>query len=80
MRIPYVIDNRDEDRSLRHVLRGLLVEHTGKSVDVATAFFSIRGFELLADRLEELGSFRLLLGAEPASGSDVGIHLDPRSS
>ena len=80
MRIPYVIDNRDEDRSLRHVLRGLLAEHKGKSVDVATAFFSIRGFELLADRLEELGSFRLLLGAEPSSGSDIGIHLDPRAS
>ena len=80
MRIPYVIDNRDEDRSLRHVLRGLLAEHKDKSVDVATAFFSIRGFELLSDRLEELDSFRLLLGAAPTSGSDIGIHLDPRAS
>jgi len=80
MRLPFVIDNRDESTSMKRVLRGLLAEHAGKSVDVATAFFSIRGFELLADALQNVGSFRLLLGAEPRGGADIGIHLDPRAS
>lgn len=43
----------------------LVAEHAGKSLDVATAFFSIRGFDILKDGLDGLGSFRLLLGVEP---------------
>lgn len=80
MRIPYVIDNREKDRSLRHVLRGLLAEHEGKSVDVATAFFSVRGFAEIAEGLDGLGSLRILLGSEPASGLDIGLHPDPEAS
>ena len=79
MRLPYVIDNRTEDTSMRRVLGDLLALHTGKAVDVASAFFSIRGFGLLAGGLETLGSFRLLLGAEPRGGLDIGLHVDPRA-
>jgi hypothetical protein len=49
MRIPYVIDN--QEHVLAEVLKALLAEHEGKSLDVATAFFSIRGFELLGEGL-----------------------------
>ncbi|MFC4904081.1 helicase-related protein [Kocuria oceani] len=36
------------------------------SVDIATAYFNVGGFSLLADALEAAGPVRLLLGAEPA--------------
>jgi len=34
-------------------------------LDIATAFFNLPGFALLADELERVGKVRLLLGAEP---------------
>ena len=80
VRLPYVIDNQDDSTRMSSILQELLSIHHGKAVDVATAFFSIRGFELLSDQLDELGSFRLLLGAEPGCAGDLGIHLDPGSS
>jgi hypothetical protein len=42
-------------------------------MDIATAFFNVRGYQLVADHLKGLGSLRLLLGAEPASGEDLGL-------
>ena len=63
MRIPYVIDN--QTHRLADVLNVLLQGHGGKSLDVATAYFNIQGFRLLRHALEQLGSFRLLLGDEP---------------
>ena len=66
MRIPYVIDN--ETAVLRDILRDVLTTHAGRSLDVATAYFTVTGFGLLREQLKTVGSFRLLLGAEPVSG------------
>jgi len=71
MRIPYVIDN--QQHRLVDVLNAILKEHAGKSLDIATAYFNVQGYSLLRDGLEQLGSFRLLLGDEPGSGIDLGI-------
>lgn len=71
LKLPYVIDN--QTHRLLDVLQGLLVEHSGRSLDVATAYFTVGGFGLLRDGLQELGSFRLLLGGEPRSGEELGL-------
>jgi hypothetical protein len=75
MKIPYVIDN--QTHRLADVLTGLLAEHAGRSVDVATAYFTIHGFRLVKDGLDQLGSFRLILGAEPRGGEHIGLHPNP---
>jgi superfamily II DNA or RNA helicase len=75
MKIPYVIDN--ETAVLRDVLRDVLRTHGGRSLDVATAYFTVGGFVLLRDELRGVGSFRLLLGAEPAGGEQLGLRPDP---
>ncbi len=74
MQIPYVIDN--QEHRLADVLNALLLEHKGRSLDVATAYFTAGGFELAKEGLFGLGSLRLLLGAEPASGEQIGIRPD----
>jgi hypothetical protein len=74
MRIPYVIDN--QSHRLADILNDLLSDHRGRSLDVATAYFTVGGFALLKDRLQDLGNFRLLLGAEPTSGEQVGLRPD----
>jgi superfamily II DNA or RNA helicase len=71
MRIPYVIDN--QVYRLADVLNALLKEHKGRSLDVASAYFTVGGFGLLKDGLSDLGSFRLLLGADPVSGEQLGL-------
>lgn len=71
MRIPYVIDN--QQHRLADVLKAILAEHAGKSLDVATAYFNVQGFRLLQEGLGRLGSFRLLLGDEPKDGASVGL-------
>ena len=71
MRIPYVIDN--QGYRLADLLNQLLAGHTGKSLDVATAYFNIQGFRLLKAGLDRLGSFRLLLGDEPEEGAAIGL-------
>ena len=76
MRIPYVIDN--QQHRLADVLNAILAEHAGKSLDIATAYFNVRGFDLLQEGLEKLGSFRLLLGDEPRDGASVGLR--PRAA
>lgn len=58
------------------VLRELLAGHRGRSLDVASAYFTVGGFGLLRDGLVELGNLRLLLGAEPESGEQVGLRPD----
>ena len=42
MRIPYVIDN--QQHRLADVLNEVLAEHTGRSLDVATAYFTVTGY------------------------------------
>jgi hypothetical protein len=70
-RLPYVIDN--DRHKLADVLNQVLADHRDLSMDIATAFFNVRGYQLVANRLKELGSLRLLLGAEPESGEDLGL-------
>src|SRR5213082_67008 len=55
------------------VLNDLLRHHKGHSLDVATAYFNVGGWQLLRDGLNGLGNFRLLLGDEPEAGSDLGL-------
>ena len=44
MKLPYVIDN--QTHILAEILKGLLMEHKGRSLDVATACFTVGRFEL----------------------------------
>lgn len=74
MKLPYVIDN--QTHVLADILRGLLTEHKGRSLDVATAYFTVGGFGLIKEGLMDLGNFRLLLGAEPRSGEQIGLRPD----
>ena len=55
MRIPYVIDN--QTHTLAEVLRGILCEHRGRALDIATAYFSVSGYKELR-------------GAEPIGSGD----------
>ncbi|MXY19947.1 MAG: helicase, partial [Dehalococcoidia bacterium] len=71
MYIPYVIDN--QNHRMADVLEGILAGHSGKSLDIASAYFNVWGFTLLQSGLQELGSFRLLLGDEPRDGESIGL-------
>ncbi len=74
MRIPYVIDNMDY--RLADVLNYLLQRQSRQQVDVATAYFSIRGYEQVRDTLPDVRHFRLLLGDKPLEGEDAGLRPD----
>ena len=41
---------------------------------MATAYFSICGFQQVRETLPGVTGFRLLLGDEPHEGGDVGLH------
>ena len=71
MTIPFVIDN--QQHKMAGVLNDLLARHKGHSLDVATAYFNVGGWQLLREGLNGLGNFRLLLGDEPEAGSDLGL-------
>lgn len=77
MKIPYVIDN--QAHRLIDVLRDLLAEHAGKSLDIATAYFTASAFGLLKDGLAMVGNFRMLLGAEPHTAEQIGLRPDARA-
>ena len=70
-RIPYVIDN--DQHTMADVLNQVLEDHHELARDIATAYFNVRGYGLLRDRLNDLGSLRLLIGAEPQAAQDVGL-------
>jgi superfamily II DNA or RNA helicase len=74
MRLPYVIDNIAV--RLADVLNHLLEREQGQQVDIATAYFSIRGFDLLRQTLPGVGQCRLLLGDKPREGEDIGMRPD----
>jgi superfamily II DNA or RNA helicase len=74
MKLPYVIDN--QTHVLADILKSLLTEHKGRSLDVATAYFTVGGFGLVRDGLMDVGNFRLLLGAEPRTGEQIGLRPD----
>src|SRR6266568_4193556 len=71
MNIPFVIDN--QQHKMADVLNTLLHHYKGQSLDVATAYFNVGGWQLLCDGLNGLGTFRLLLGDEPEAGFDLGL-------
>ncbi|GCE49834.1 phospholipase D-like protein [Thermosporothrix hazakensis] len=70
--IPFVIDN--QQHTLSDVLNRILSQaQKGFQLDIATAYFNIGGWALLQRNLEAgARSFRLLLGAEPKQGKDIG--------
>jgi superfamily II DNA or RNA helicase len=74
--LPYVIDN--QHHRLSDALNELLALCADGPVDVATAYFSISGYRLVRERLCQTGAFRLLIGAEPRVGADVGLRPDRR--
>ena len=61
------------------VLGGLLADCHGCPLDIATAYFSISGYRLVKDGLHGLGAFRLLIGAEPHTGADIGLRPNRRA-
>jgi superfamily II DNA or RNA helicase len=71
MHIPFVIDNHQH--KMADVLNAVLAEHAGLALDIATAYFNVGGWALLQVGLQQLGQFRLLLGAEPETGADLGL-------
>jgi SNF2 family DNA or RNA helicase len=71
MNLPYVIDNRAHN--LADVLNALLRTDAVHALDVATAYFNVGGFDLLREALEDLSSFRLLLGSQPGGPDELGL-------
>jgi superfamily II DNA or RNA helicase len=78
MSTPFVIDNQQHRMS--DVLNSLLAETAGKPFDVATAYFSISGYRLVKDGLHQVGAFRLLIGADPHTGADIGLKPNDRKA
>ena len=76
MKVPYVIDNRK--CKMADVLNALLKDNERRSMDSATAFFNIGGYEVLANGLKGLGSFRLLIGKEIKDPEKLGIVSDKK--
>ncbi|MGB6067172.1 MAG: phospholipase D-like domain-containing protein [Desulfomonilaceae bacterium] len=77
MFIPYVIDN--QIHTMGEVLAGLLKEHEGRCLDIATAYFNVGGFEQIKDGLLKLGNLRLILGSEPTLGKHLGLEPKPEA-
>lgn len=69
--LPFVIDN--QRHVLSKVLNDLLGQYQGQSLDIATAYFNVGGWQLIWQGLQGMGSFRLLLGDEPEAGIDLGL-------
>lgn len=66
MFIPYVIDNLEI--RLADVLNDLLQRQPVQQADIATAYFSIRGYEQLRHTLPTVRRFRLLLSTSTEEG------------
>jgi superfamily II DNA or RNA helicase/HKD family nuclease len=74
MLIPFVIEN--QQHRMADALNELLAQSVGRPLDIATAYFAISGYRLIKDKLHQVGAFRLILGAEPQAGVDVGLRPD----
>ena len=74
--IPSVIDN--QQHRLADVLNTLLERCASGPIDVATAYFAISGYRLVKEQLHQMGAMRLLIGADPKTGADVGLRPDRR--
>jgi SNF2 family DNA or RNA helicase len=71
--IPDLIDNRKHQ--LAQVLRDLLAGAQEPTLDVVTAFFNLRGLEVLEPEINALAGMRLLLGKEQQQEFVVGERL-----
>src|SRR5438477_3393473 len=71
MPIPFVIDN--QQHRLADALNELLAQSVRKPLDIASAYFAISGYRLVKAGLHQVGAFRLILGAEPHAGADIGL-------
>ena len=63
--------NVEPPKSIHQDVSGLLAHYTSHSavapgLDIATAYFNLGGYELLAQALDGVGKVRLLLGSEPS--------------
>ncbi len=74
MQIPYVIDNINN--KLADILNYLLQTQARPDLDVATAYFSIRGYQQVRHNLPRVNKLRLLLGDEPKTARQVGLQPD----
>lgn len=72
--IPYVIDNIEH--RLADVLTHLLKHRPSQALDVATAYFSVRGYQQVRGSIESLAAFRLLIGEQPKDADDIGASPD----
>lgn len=79
----YVVDNFGGN-TVDAILRQYIREESLCSI--ATAYFTVSGFELVAEKLEKLKNFRMLLGAEPGVDPlrmtilDIWKNIDIRDS
>ena len=71
--IPDLVDNRK--RQLAQVLKTLLAQSKEPHLDVVTAFFNLKGLEVLAPEIHALVRLRLLLGKEQEQSFVVGERL-----
>ena len=76
--IPFAIDN--QQYYLGGALNELLASTEGKPFDVATAYFAISGYREVQHRLHKVGAFRLLIGSDPQTGSDIGLKPNHRKT
>jgi len=71
--IPDLIDN--VQHRLADVLRGVLAQGQTPRLDVVTAFFNLRGLEVLSPEVHDLAGLRLLLGQEEEQRFLLGERL-----
>ena len=76
--IPFSIDN--QRHRLADALNELLSPTEGKPLDIATAYFAVSGYREVQDRLHKVGAFRLLIGSDPQTGSDIGLKPNDRKA
>src|SRR5581483_10593405 len=66
---PHFVDNRDGNTLdvalVRHLQALRQAQTLPWGISIASAFFDVPGFRLVADALEHVGQVRLLLGADP---------------
>ena len=56
MTTPFVIDN--QQHTMADVLNTLLAEHNGHSLDIATAYFNVGGWQLLREGLRHVDALQ----------------------
>ena len=70
MKIPREIIDNSENNTLVDFLNATLEDIPTTNLDIATAFFNLRAYELVRENLESVTRFRLLLGTLPEFSND----------